>query len=346
MEDKVDLWLDEALVRHRRLTESVTITLESLLKANGIEFLAVSGRTKDKSSALEKIKRKSYQKPSLQMTDLSGIRVILYFESDVDKVSLLIRDSFGVDEKNSLDKSKSLSKDQIGYRSVHFVCTIGDKRKELPEYVNLGDLKFEVQVRTVLQHAWAELAHDSNYKFSGRLPTEIERKLYLYAGMLEIADKGFDELSNQIDLYKESLEKKSASGDYAVEIDSISLTEFFNSWVEKNGLHVGSQPKGIGELIDELQAFNVKTLAELIDIIPNDYAKNYESIGEESNIFGIVRDWMIISDWKRFLSDVIFDWAMDPDAMDIYHFYFDAQEVSEIETAFEEHLFKLEEEFG
>ncbi len=59
MEEKVDLWLDEALVRHRRLTESVTITLESLLKANGIEFLAVSGRTKDKSSALEKIKRKA-----------------------------------------------------------------------------------------------------------------------------------------------------------------------------------------------------------------------------------------------------------------------------------------------
>lgn len=317
MEDKTLDWLDSALKTHIRLTESVVTVFENLLKANNIDFLAVTGRTKDKKSALEKIDRKGYKKPEEQMTDLSGIRVILYFESDVDKVSKLISDSFGVDIDNSLDKSKVLSKDQIGYRSVHFVCTLGDARSTLPEYSKLTELKFEVQVRTVLQHAWAELAHDSNYKFSGTLPPEIERKLYLYAGMLEIADKGFDELSAQIDLYKQSVDEKSKTGDYAVAIDSISLIEYFNTWAKENNIPIGSAPKNTTELIQELNSFGVSTLAELIAIIPEGYVEAYKELGDESNIFGIIRDWMLITDWKKFLDNVSFNWAVDEDALKI-----------------------------
>lgn len=317
MEDKTLDWLDSTRKTHTRLTESVITVFENLLKANNIDFLAVTGRTKDKKSALEKIDRKGYKKPEEQMTDLSGIRVILYFESDVDKVSKLISDSFGVDIDNSLDKSKVLSKDQIGYRSVHFVCTLGDARSTLPEYSKLTELKFEVQVRTVLQHAWAELAHDSNYKFSGTLPPEIERKLYLYAGMLEIADKGFDELSAQIDLYKQSVDEKSKTGDYAVAIDSISLIEYFNTWAKENNILIGSTPKNTSELIQELSSFGVSTLAELIAITPEGYVEAYKELGEKSNIFGIIRDWMLITDWKKFLDNVTFNWAVDEDALKI-----------------------------
>ena len=82
----------------------------------------------------------------------------------------MITGSFNIDEKNSLDKKILLASDQIGYRSVHFVCDLGAQRSGLPEFKDLGGLKFEIQVRTVLQHAWAELAHDRNYKFSGTLP--------------------------------------------------------------------------------------------------------------------------------------------------------------------------------
>ncbi|WP_339387628.1 GTP pyrophosphokinase [Vibrio caribbeanicus] len=318
MDDKNTAWLDDALRVHSRLTESIITVFENLLKANSIDFLTVSGRTKDKKSALEKIDRKGYKNPEKQMTDLSGVRIILFFESDVDKVSKLISNSFGVDNENSTDKSKVLSKDQIGYRSVHFVCTLGNKRKVLPEYSCLTDLKFEVQVRTVLQHAWAELAHDSNYKFSGALPPEIERKLYLYAGMLEIADRGFDELSAQIDEYKQSIDEKSKSGDYSVLIDSISLRTFFEAWVEKNSVQITGKIKDLRELVEELSQFGVKTLEELNSIIPKQYAKNYKEINEESTILGIIRDWMLISNWKYFLNNVTFQWSLDEESMHMH----------------------------
>uniref|UniRef100_UPI00015F288D GTP pyrophosphokinase n=1 Tax=Vibrio sp. AND4 TaxID=314289 RepID=UPI00015F288D len=243
--------------------------------------------------------------------------VILYFESDVNRVSELISNSFGVDVENSLDKSKVLLKDQIGYRSVHFVCTLGNDRAMLPEYSKLTNLKFEVQVRTVLQHAWAELAHDSNYKFSGSLPPEIERKLYLYAGMLEVADKGFDELSSQIDSYKQAIDEQSKLGDFSATIDSISLKEYFDCWADDNDIALENNQKNTSCLIHELNAFGVQTVEDLIDIIPNGYVEAYKEVGEISNIFGIVRDWMLISDWQKFLNNVSFNWMIDRAALKI-----------------------------
>ncbi|HDS1206090.1 hypothetical protein AYI72_02530 [Shewanella algae] len=69
MEDKTLDWLDSARKTHTRLTESVITVFENLLKANNIDFLAVTGRTKDKKSALEKIDRKGYKKPERKNMD-------------------------------------------------------------------------------------------------------------------------------------------------------------------------------------------------------------------------------------------------------------------------------------
>ncbi|WP_149983411.1 GTP pyrophosphokinase [Pseudoalteromonas rhizosphaerae] len=312
---KNDQWLDSVLPAQRRLTESVVTILQNLLKSKGIDYLSVSGRTKDKQSALEKIERKSYKKPSKQMTDLSGIRVIVFFESDIAKVSELIESSFSVDKENSLNQDERLSVDQIGYRSVHFVCDLGRVRTKLPEFEGLDGLKFELQVRTVLQHAWAELAHDRNYKFSGKLPPSIERNLYLYAGMLEIADKGFSQLSNQIDEYIESVHEKNVIGELDYSIDAISLQEFVSSWAEKNALILEpfSFKHGVDDLLNELEQYGVHTAKELSEIIPSAYVATCKELGYSSNIFGYVRDWMIINDWKHMIDNVKISWVLDED---------------------------------
>ena len=156
----INQWLAQSLPLYENLTAAVVSILESLLRVNNIDFLAVSGRTKTLESTTEKIRRKNYKDPKAQLTDLSGVRVILYFESQVDRASKLIENSFRVDPKNSMNRDAILSIDQIGYRSVHYVCDLGQSRTCLPEYAHLVGLKFEVQLRTVLQHAWAELAHD------------------------------------------------------------------------------------------------------------------------------------------------------------------------------------------
>jgi len=307
----IDSWLEAILPKHKMLTTAVLIIIEGLLKSNNIDYLTVIGRTKDVDSIKEKVRRKSYKHPDSQLTDISGIRIIAYFESDVNKISDLIEQAFYVDRDNSLNKDELLAADQIGYRSVHYVCRLGDARTSLPEYSGLQDLKFEFQVRTVLQHSWAELAHDRNYKFSGKLPKEIERKLYLYAGMLEIADKGFDELSNQIDDYISELEMKASKGDYNVEINSISLREFVEEWAKKAGfnLNISMIKDDNADLIQELNDYGIYRIEELKRIIPDEYVGTAIKLHYSTTIFGLLRDWMLLHDYQKYLNDVSFHWA-------------------------------------
>jgi putative GTP pyrophosphokinase len=346
-QQQIDYWLDVVLPKHHRLTSAVITILENILQSNGVDYLAISGRTKEKKSAIEKITRKGYQDPKEKLTDLSGIRVIVYFESDVKRVTELINSAFSIDQENSSNKDALLSINQIGYRSSHAVCDLGENRGQLPEFSGLNSLKFEVQIRTVLQHAWAELAHDRNYKFTGKLPYAVERQMYLYAGMLEIADKGFDELSKEIDHYAAELAQKTKVGDLSSEVNSISLEQFVINWARESEFPLEEftfKPK-LSDIVRELNQFGVKTLADLKEIIPLDYVSNARNIGYKTNIYGVVRDWMLIHDWRKLIKFVYFNWMLDLDEQDIYCETFSPDEYKEFISAFSGAL-KLIDAFG
>ncbi len=66
---------------------------------------------------------------------------------------------------------------------------LAPQRALLPEYERSADSITEIQVRTVLQHAWAEIEHDIQYKSASVIPAEIRRRFMSLAGMLEIADR-------------------------------------------------------------------------------------------------------------------------------------------------------------
>ena len=163
-------WYNKCRPKFEGLADVVASVLSSLLDTFNVEYLSITRRSKDTIDVLEKSKRKGYKNPKVELTDLAGIRIVMYSESKVEQISNIIRKTFIVDEDNSMDKSKLLGIDKIGYRSVHFVCKLGSDRTVLPELSQYRDLVFEIQVRTVLQHAWAEVAHDRSYKFSGSLP--------------------------------------------------------------------------------------------------------------------------------------------------------------------------------
>lgn len=305
-------WLETQAKTYVNLKDAVASIISNLMTANQIEVLGVSGRVKDIDNAVEKATRKGYDDPKSQMTDICGVRIIVYFETDVIRVSEIIRSAFRIDEKNSSNSDDRLSANQVGYRSVHFVCDLGDDRTRLPEFTALTNLKFEFQVRTVLQHAWAELAHDRNYKFSVKLPRPLERKLFLLAGLLETADQGFDDLSKSIDHYVESVHDTSAQGNLDVEIDSINLTDFVHNWAADNNVKL-YEPRSKkltvpAVLVNELAAYGVNTLLELKNIIPKNFTeKNFKN---ETTVFGLVRNWMIINDPDRFLEKVKFTWVL------------------------------------
>lgn len=326
-------WLDVNHRRFRNLTEAVVSITTNLLSEAGITVLAVSGRTKSIADCVSKAKRKNYKNPIRQLTDISGTRIVVFFEHDIESVSDIIRTSFQVDAENSLNKDDVLSANEVGYRSVHFVCDLGSPRNLLPEYIGLKDLKFEFQVRTVLQHAWAELAHDRNYKFSGELPKHLERKLYLLAGQLELTDTGFSELSKDIDAYVSDVSVSTAEGSLNIEINSLSLEGFVRQWCDTNGvpLEYPTHPhNGYAILLDELRRYGITTLERLSAIIPAEYAA---SIGRHgTTVWGIVRDWMIISDVETFLRRVApVDWVFERKDFGRFRKFLSNDQVEELE---------------
>jgi putative GTP pyrophosphokinase len=178
------------------------------------------------------------------------------------------------------------------------VCTLGKERGALPEYEGIGYLKFEIQVRTVLQHAWAELAHDRSFKFGVALPRKIQRKLNLYSGMLEVVDGAFDEIAKEIDEYKSSLENKSIVQISATEINSISLARFVSELSLELGIEVEDNTDQ--KLFNELKKYGLNSIGDLEALATPQFKKAYQQTTKSSTSFGLLRSLMMYNDLDKY----------------------------------------------
>lgn len=218
---------------YEKLTRKLQDLIAELLESRGIKA-NVEGRTKEVASFGSKLSRpgKAYADPLRQMTDLSGIRIILYSISDVETVGKLVQSEFRVDPTNSINKADQFEPDRFGYLSQHFVVQIGDSRKHLPEWAGLCDLWAEIQVRTVLQHAWAAVEHFLVYKNERDVPKALRRRLFRLSALFELADEELNNLiegiSNQMRQYRDEL----AKGNSKIEINVDSLRTYIQSSTE------------------------------------------------------------------------------------------------------------------
>ncbi|MFP1871156.1 GTP pyrophosphokinase family protein [Lonsdalea quercina] len=313
-ENSFSSWIDDNLPKFKLLGKHIAFIIENLLQQNQIEYLSVSYRTKTKEGILEKIGRKNYKRPVEELTDISGVRVILYLESDIAKVSNIIKSTFNIDTKNSIDNESRLSSDKIGYRSVHYVCDTGEKRNNLKEYELISGLNCEIQVRTMLQHAWAELTHDRNYKLGANLPLQIQRKINLFSGMLEIADEGFSEIVNSIKEYKESISNNDLKQLFSQEINSINLYKFAQEIIKESDLKLHPVKdwggKNTKDVIDELEYIGLNDFKIIFESIPEKYVEVSNEYIPDNNIYGFLRDIMLIKDFEGLSRKETLNWAL------------------------------------
>lgn len=210
--------------RYESFAATVSGLLERLLKAEEIGVHSISFRCKEVASLEKKITAKpSY--PSLEhITDLAGVRVITHYSDDVDRVALLVESEFSIDADNSIDKRIALDPDRFGYLSLHYVASMNADRSKLREYSAFLGLKVEIQVRSILQHTWAEIEHDIGYKSTVQVPRHIRRKFSRLAGLLELADQEFVSIRTDLDNYEASIEEEENSGDAL--LDKVTYTSF------------------------------------------------------------------------------------------------------------------------
>ncbi|GGD72753.1 hypothetical protein GCM10011514_41050 [Emticicia aquatilis] len=218
--------------------------VQSLLKSYGINVHQLVFRVKDEKSLEGKLKRKGDKYSSIfQITDIVGLRVITYFEDDIDKVSKLIENEFDIDISNSIDK-RQLDLDKFGYRSLHYVLGIKKERLQLTEYKAYENFKFEIQIRSILQHSWAEIEHDLGYKGAVEIPNTAKRTFYRVAALLEQADIEFVKLREEILMYENSVSEQIKVTPSTVLLNKASLrslienSTIINNFEKKMGLQL------------------------------------------------------------------------------------------------------------
>lgn len=294
---------DQNVRLYKAFVNEIEHLITNILQTNKINCNAITSRTKSRESLAEKIERKQGKYNDLfQITDIAGVRIITYYAEDVDKIAKIIETEFDVDHENSIDKRESLEPDRFGYCSVHYVVQMNSQRLSLCEYSVYKNLKCEIQIRSILQHAWAEIEHDIGYKSEIAIPKEMRRDFSRIAGLLEIADKEFNQIRSALKDYKNCAQTQITEKAFLDrELDSVILEVLIDSnpnvhqinqhisTLISKSLTIKKDSNDYSSTINELNSVGIKTVEQLTaaltmyteqaKIIASEKLKNYSSDG-------------------------------------------------------------------
>lgn len=182
------------------VTDAYTDLITSMLDDAGINYLSVTARTKSVASFAVKAHRRvdgrpEFSDPMREITDQVGVRVITFVHSDVSAVADLLAAQMTVLDDRDMGR-ETAQEGRFGYSSRHVLVAADTS----DDQAQLAGHRASVQVRTVLQHAWAEFEHDIRYK--GTVPAEfapdLDRRFTLAAGLLELADREFSKIRDRL----------------------------------------------------------------------------------------------------------------------------------------------------
>ncbi|OAN10087.1 GTP pyrophosphokinase [Exiguobacterium undae] len=340
---EIEVWYDNEFKIFEILATKITSLIKEIIEYKDIKYHSITHRIKDKSSLLNKIKSKKYEDPISQIHDYIGIRIVTFVKSDVEKVCKEIEGLFEIDTENSSNKSEELGEDKVGYRSIHYVAKIDDKRAKMPEYAHLKDKCFEIQVRTILEHAWADISHDRTYKFNKILPekNDIRRRFALASASLEMVDREFDRLSKEIEEYSFEVSEETEKGNLEYLIDSTSLLiylkEKFKDEIDKKMISPSFNDKD-EIIIEELNNLGIHRLEQLEEKIDDLFKQKYlgyvKYLNENNhipNFLGILRHFMVINYgdlyFEKSWGDGKWGGMKHQDALKLFEIYPDVEKV-------------------
>lgn len=254
-----------------QLGDVVHTLLANQLKNENISPLAIEHRVKEENSLAGKLELKGEKYSSLaDITDILGARIICFFSDEIDRVAKIVESNFDIDWDNSVDKRAIIKPDAFGYLSLHYICSF-PADSDYPD--NICDKKFEIQIRTTLQHTWAVINHDLGYKSNFGVPRMVTRNFSRIASILEIADEQFVNIRKDIEEYENDVRERIANSTADnLLIDNVSLNEYIKlnkeilSFMQElsdvcDGAeisHISAEP-----YIEQLSYLGIKTLGDL-----------------------------------------------------------------------------------
>jgi hypothetical protein len=165
---------------------------------------------------------------------------------------------------------------------------------------------FEIQVRTMLQHAWAEIHYSRDYKFGGVLPRHVRRRLYCLAGALELVDMNFATLASELDDYAETVMDNVSKGNLNIDINTTSLLTYLSirlEYIKTRGTSVLDDGHISKTIVDELHNFGINSIGDLDKILNQEFLESVANHQEYTTYAGSLRDAMIFADIDRYFNN-------------------------------------------
>ncbi len=211
----------------------------------------VQTRAKSVASFGEKIwrKRNTYPDPINQFTDLCGARVITHTEVEVTAVCDFVKKNFDIDwNASEEDISQRLNPSEFGYRSIHYIVKLKQEGLSAAEDIppEIFGLKSEIQVRTLLEQAWADFAHDRTYKSSFQIPRKWQRELAVISASLEQADRDFSRIHSGLQEYASNYDAYMSEEEINSEIKKLEIIQEFDPNNIEVAYHIGRLAKALG----------------------------------------------------------------------------------------------------
>ncbi len=273
------------LETYKKIQEIVTEQLSGYVKDFKTIVNSVDARIKTYESLEGKLIRKGEKYQSiLDITDIVGARIVTFYMDEVDKFAAKVEFSFDIDWENTIDKRKIYNIDQFGYMSLHYICRIPKKMYYDPNNPLINEIRFEIQLRSILQHTWASIQHDTGYKSDVETPKEYLRAFSRLAGLLELADDAFCQLRNSIDDYRRRVKQVVRNGKFEeVELNGDS----FKAYIENGGFdllnnriatisNMEIEEVPLDNFLQIFKTFNFKTLKDL-----DNFVKEYSDLAYE-----------------------------------------------------------------
>lgn len=198
---EVSAWYSTHRFKCRLFEQVFEEHLTRLMRDEGLRDVRVETRTKTVDSFVAKACKASggvfkYQDPQREITDAIGARVMVPLITDIEAVRDAVVRRFVLEEESDRGEEEGTA-DVPGYRSLHLLVRLSDDDLARREFADFGDMIVEIQIRTILQHAWAALQHDLGYKAERPPSPAVRRRITALAGLLELADREFVEVKQQ-----------------------------------------------------------------------------------------------------------------------------------------------------
>jgi GTP pyrophosphokinase len=280
--DNLALDYEARLPRYRRLEEEAAFILRTALDEAGVKVHGVTSRVKTLASLESKGARKGYRKPLDESSDVVGTRVVVLFLSDLPSVREILSEKFEI--LSTDDKVNDGDPSTFGYMSEHYVVRLGTAYQGA-RYDGIEDIAVEVQVRTILMDAWANVSHHLAYKGEASIPTELRRDFHALSGLFYVADQHFETFFSGVKaLHSDAVTdvgQESVSADVNLETLSALLHQRYPDRTHSSRIFVS-------ELVEEVTDLGYTDLQQLADALfkgdalLEEYEVEYPPVGSSS----------------------------------------------------------------